>query len=56
MATAHPSKFPDAIDQSIKIKPDLPNELMYVMKEKENYDIISNNLDKIKRHIKDRIL
>ena len=56
LATAHPSKFPDAIDQSIKIKPDLPNELMYVMKEKENYDIISNNLDKIKRHIKDRIL
>ena len=56
LATAHPCKFPDAIDRSINIKPDLPEELMYVMDEKENYDILSNNLSEIKQHIKDRIL
>ncbi|MDC1280412.1 threonine synthase [Pelagibacteraceae bacterium] len=56
LATAHPCKFPDAIDRSINIKPKLPDELMYTMDEIENYDTISNNLDKIKQHIKEKIL
>ena len=55
LATAHPCKFPDAIDRSINIKPNLPDELMYIMDETEDYDIISNNLSKIKQHIKERI-
>jgi threonine synthase len=55
LATAHPSKFPDAIKKAIDIKADLPKELMFVMDEKENYDIIDNNVEKVKQHIKDRI-
>jgi len=55
LATAHPCKFPDAINQSINIKPKLPEELMYIMDEKENYDIISNNLNKTKEYIKEKI-
>ena len=55
LATAHPCKFPEAIDKSIGIKPDLPNELKYVMNEKENYDIISNNLSKTQQYIKEKI-
>jgi threonine synthase len=55
LATAHPCKFPDAIYKSIGIKPDLPDELKYVMNEKENYDIISNNLTKTEQYIKERI-
>jgi threonine synthase len=55
LATAHPCKFPDAIDQSINIKPNLPDELMFIMNETENYDIISNDLNKIKQHIKEKI-
>jgi len=55
LATAHPCKFPDAINQSINIKPKLPEELMYIMDEKENYDIISNNLNKTKKYIKEKI-
>tara|TARA_B100000767_G_scaffold46_1_gene44 strand:+ start:37 stop:1413 length:1377 start_codon:yes stop_codon:yes gene_type:complete len=55
LATAHPCKFPDAIDKSINIKPKLPEELMYIMDEKENYDIISNCLNKTKKYIKERI-
>jgi len=55
LVTAHPCKFPDAIDKSIGIKPDLPNELKYVMDEKENYDIISNNLSKTQKYIKEKI-
>ena len=55
LATAHPCKFPEAIDKSIGIKPDLPDELKYVMGEKENYDIISNNLSKTQQYIKEKI-
>jgi threonine synthase len=55
LATAHPCKFPEVINQSIKIKPNLPDELKYVMDEKENYDIISNNPIKIEKYIKSKI-
>ena len=55
LATAHPCKFPDAINKSINIKPALPSELKHVMDLKENYDIIHNDLKKIKQHIKSKI-
>ena len=55
LVTAHPCKFPDAIDKSIGIKPELPDELKYVMDERENYDIISNNLSKTQKYIKEKI-
>jgi threonine synthase len=55
LATAHPCKFPDAIKKAINLKEDLPKELMFVMEEKENYDIIDNEVEKIKQHIKKRI-
>jgi len=55
LVTAHPCKFPDAIDKSIGIKPDLPDQLKYIMDEKENYDIISNNLSKTQKYIKKKI-
>ena len=55
LSTAHPCKFPEAINRSINIKPNLPKELMYVMDEKENYDIIPNNLNRIKQYIKEKM-
>jgi threonine synthase len=55
LATAHPCKFPDAIKKAIDLKVDLPKELMFVMDEKENYDIIDNNVDKVKQHIRERV-
>ncbi len=55
LATAHPSKFPAAIEKAIDLKAELPDELRFVLDEKENYDVIENSLDKIKQHIKERI-
>ena len=55
MATAHPCKFPDAIKKSINQNANLPEELMFILDEKENYDIIDYDLDKIKKYIKARI-
>ena len=55
LATAHPCKFPDAIKNAINLKAELPKDLMYILNEKENFDIIDNNIDKVKQHIKERI-
>ena len=55
LATAHPCKFPEAINKAIGLKPNLPKELVYIMSAKENYDLIPNNLDKIKNHILEKI-
>jgi threonine synthase len=55
LATAHPSKFPDAINKAIKMNAELPKELQYVLSEKENYDIVENNLESIKKHITERV-
>ena len=55
LATAHPSKFPEAINSAIKIKPELPSELKHVLDEKEKYDILSDNLDEIKKYIKSKL-
>ena len=54
LATAHPCKFPDAIQSVINVKVDLPNELTFILDQKENYDIIENDIEKVKKHIKDR--
>ena len=55
LATAHPCKFPIAIEKAInKIEP-LPDELNYILNEKEHYEILDNNVDKIKNYVKEKI-
>jgi threonine synthase len=55
LATAHPSKFPDAINKALDTSAELPKELQYVLSEKENYVIVENNLTNIKNHITERV-
>ena len=55
LATAHPCKFPSAIKKAINIKAELPDKLAFILDEKENYDIIDNDINKIKKHLKERI-
>ena len=42
LATAHLCKFPEAIDKSIGIKPDLPDELKYVRSEEHTSELQSH--------------
>ncbi len=55
LATAHPCKFPDAIESAIDRKEDLPNELTFVLDQKEKYDIIQNDVEKVKEYIIEKI-
>jgi len=33
----------------------LPDELNYILNEKEHYEILDNNVDKIKNYVKEKI-
>jgi threonine synthase len=54
LATAHPAKFPEAMRFAYG-EVELPKELKHVMKEKENFEIIDNDLKKIKDYILKKI-
>ena len=51
LATAHPCKFPIAIERAISKTEELPDNLIYVNNKEEKFDIISNDLEKIKNYV-----
>lgn len=54
LACAHPSKFPDAVEKATGIRPELPPRLADLYDREEKYDILPNNLEKVKTFIKER--
>jgi threonine synthase len=56
LSTAHPCKFPDATNQAINKIENLPNELNYILNEKENFEIIDNSSEKVKTYIKKKLI
>ena len=51
LATAHPSKFPIAIEKAIAKKENLPKSLDYIYDKEEKFEVISNDLEKVKDYI-----
>ena len=51
LATAHPCKFPIAIDKAISKTEKLPENLNYVYDKKEKFEVISNDLEKVKDYV-----
>ncbi|MCD8568417.1 MAG: threonine synthase, partial [Geovibrio sp.] len=52
LATAHPAKFPDAVEKAINLRPALPDHLQGLMEREEKFDIISNDLNAIQACIR----
>ncbi len=52
LATAHPSKFPDAILKAIGKKEELPSHLKSILNQKEQYVVFKNNIQNLKSYIK----
>jgi threonine synthase len=52
LATAHPAKFPDAVERATGIRPQLPPRLADLFEREERYDILPNDLDRIMAHIR----
>ena len=55
LACAHPSKFPDAVEQAIGIRPELPPHLEDLYSRKEHVMSLDNDLGKVQDFIKSNI-
>ncbi len=55
LATAHPAKFPDAVEKASGTRPALPERMSDLFQRDERLSQVSNNLDEITSLIKDRI-
>ena len=51
LACAHPAKFPDTILKSLNFKPENPKKLEKIIKLKENFEVIDNDIEVIKNYI-----
>ncbi len=52
LATAHPAKFPDAVEKAIGIRPDLPEHLSDLFERKEIMQNQPNNLGKVMDYVR----
>ena len=51
LSTAHPCKFPKAIEDAISKTEKLPESLIYVYDREEKFDVLSNDLEKVKNYV-----
>ena len=54
LSTAHPGKFPEVIKEVTGKYPELPIKIKKVIEEKEKFDILPNDLNTIKKFIKEK--
>jgi threonine synthase len=51
LATAHPAKFPDAVEQATGIRPALPERLADLLDREERFDVLPADLAVLQAHI-----
>jgi threonine synthase len=52
MATAHPAKFPDAIEQAVGFRPELPPQLADLMEKPERFVVLPNDLAAVEANVR----
>ena len=55
LATAHPAKFPDAVEKAMGVRPGLPPHMVDMMDKPERVTRVPNDLEHLKTLIKERI-
>ena len=55
LSTAHPCKFPKAIEDAISKTENLPDSLKYVNDREEKFEVLPNDLEKVKNYIMNSI-
>ena len=55
LATAHPAKFPDAVEQAAGVRPALPQHLADLMSLDERINVLANDLEQLKSFIETRV-
>ena len=56
LSTAHPCKFPEAIKKAIYIKSELPDNLNYILSKKENFIVMNNDIEEVKKYILNKLI
>ncbi|MFL6204796.1 MAG: threonine synthase [Acidimicrobiales bacterium] len=51
LATAHPAKFPDAVEQATGIRPEVPARLAEVLERSERYETLPAEVEAIRSHV-----
>jgi threonine synthase len=54
LATAHPAKFPDAVERAIGVRPPLPDHLADLLDRRERYDVMPADLAAVAAYVSDR--
>ena len=55
LSTAHPCKFPKAIEDAISKAENLPDSLKYVNDRKEKFELLANDIEKVKKYVMNSI-
>jgi threonine synthase len=55
LATAHPAKFPQAVEKALGIRPELPSALRDLFDKQEEFSVLPNNLQAVQDHVLSRI-
>ncbi len=55
LSTAHPCKFPKAIEEAISKTENLPDSLKYVNERKEKFELLPNDIEKVKKYVMNSI-
>ncbi|MEM7095570.1 MAG: threonine synthase [Actinomycetota bacterium] len=52
LATAHPAKFPDAVEQATGVRPELPERLGDLFARDEHFEVLPNDLAVVQDHVR----
>jgi threonine synthase len=56
LATAHPAKFPDAVQKATGVRPQLPERLADLFERAERCTVLPNNAATVRRHIEELVM
>jgi threonine synthase len=51
LATAHPAKFPDAVEQATGVRPPLPARLADLLDREERFDVLPDDVAAVRDHV-----
>ena len=51
LATAHPAKFPDAVERATGIRPELPARLADLFDRPERFDVLPAEVEAVRAHV-----
>ena len=54
LATAHPAKFPDAVEKASGVRPGLPKRLDHLLSAEERFTVLPNDADAVRTFIRER--